>query len=106
MGWMILSYLRLAILWLQQSYLCITWQLPSVSGRLWEESLSRNKGGMVMTTRKALKELKKIATRMRKNMENLAVFESLCDQASELERILIAHGMESEVNEIADSIWG
>lgn len=106
MGWMILSYLRLAILWLQQSYLCITWQLPSVSGRLREESLSRNKGGMVMTTRKALKELKKIATIMRKNMENLAVFESLCDQASELERILIAHGMESEVNEIADSVWG
>lgn len=106
MGWLRLRYLRLAILWLQQSYLCITWQLPSVSGRLWEESLSRNKGGMVMTTRKALKELKKIATRMRKNMENLAVFESLCDQASELERILIAHGMESEVNEIADSVWG
>lgn len=106
MGWLRLRYLRLAILWLQQSYLCITWQLPSVSGRLWEESLSRNKGGMVMTTRKALKELKKIATIMRKNMENLAVFESLCDQASELERILIAHGMESEVNEIADSVWG
>lgn len=106
MGWLRLRYSRLAILWLQQSYLCITWQLPSVSGRLWEESLSRNKGGMVMTTRKALKELKKIATIMRKNMENLAVFESLCDQASELERILIAHGMESEVNEIADSVWG
>ena len=45
MEWMRLSYLRLAILWLQQSYLCITWQLPSVSGRLWEELLSVGKGG-------------------------------------------------------------
>ncbi len=106
MGWLRLRYLRLAILWLQQSYLCITWQLPSVSGRLREESLSRNKGGMVMTTRKALKELKKIATRIKKNTENLNLLELLIDRASELEAFLVSKGMEDEVNEIADSIWG
>jgi len=61
---------------------------------------------MVMTTRKALKELKKIATRIKKNTENLNLLELLIDRASELEAFLVSKGMEDEVDEIADSIWG
>ena len=59
-----------------------------------------------MTTRKALKELKKIATRIKKNAENLNLLELLIDRASELEAFLVSKGMEDEVDEIADSIWG
>ena len=59
-----------------------------------------------MTTLKALRELKKIATRIKKNTENLRLLELLIDRASELEAFLVSKGMEDEVDEIADSIWG
>ena len=59
-----------------------------------------------MTTRKALKELRRLVACMRRNMENLRLFEDLADRASTLETFLISHGMENEVNELADTIWG